>query len=163
MAATSSVADLIASVRKAGGTICTDGDIIELAAPVPLPPDLVARIRQAKPEILVALSTRNDLAFKSGKAEPEDGAWWRREFTILSLRWLVAGRSKEETEQLAFNRLVVEWHKRHGERVPRHQCAGCGAPIGDVASLDFQDGNRVHFDARLDCLGRYGKRWRGWR
>src|SRR4051812_33558059 len=48
-------ADLIAAVRAVGGTIRRDGDTIELAAPVPLPADLMAGIRAAKPALLAAL------------------------------------------------------------------------------------------------------------
>ena len=52
--------DLIAEVHKAGGTICRDGDVIDLRAPAPLPADLVARIREAKPALLAILAEAID-------------------------------------------------------------------------------------------------------
>jgi hypothetical protein len=56
------------------------------------------------------------------------------------------------------------WHLAHGERIPRHLCAGCRRPIlpGETA-LDLADTNRVHFPHGADgyaCLIRYGQRWR---
>ena len=43
--------------------------------------------------------------------------------------------------------------------MPEWQCAGCGEPIGGLAALDLGYDGRVHFD-RLDCVIRYGQRWR---
>jgi hypothetical protein len=55
-------------------------------------------------------------------------------------------------------------HLDHGERVPRHLCAGCRRPIlpGDE-TLDLADDNRVHFphgEDGYDCLIRWGETWR---
>ena len=55
--------------------------------------------------------------------------------------------------------MQVRWHRLHGERVPKWQCAGCGEPVGGLATLDLADGNRVHLN-KLDCLLSYGERWR---
>jgi hypothetical protein len=44
--------------------------------------------------------------------------------------------------------------------VPEWQCAGCGEPIGGLPALDLGNGNRAHLE-RLDCVIRYGVRWRG--
>ena len=46
--------------------------------------------------------------------------------------------------------------------------SGCGrdgigpnrAPLGGSQALHLPDGNRVHFEP-IDCLIRFGKRWRG--
>lgn len=54
------VADLINAVRAAGGTIRRDGDKIELAAPKPLAPELIARVRAAKPVLLAVLDAPAD-------------------------------------------------------------------------------------------------------
>lgn len=148
-------AELIASVREAGGIIRYDGDMIELAAPTPLPADLVARIRRAKPEVIAALSNADR------PNAPADAAWWRRDFMLRTLKRLIGGRPRHFAERLAFNDLVVEWHRRYGVQVPQSQCAGCGAPIGDLIFLDLHDGNRVHFDSQTACLVRYGRQWRG--
>jgi hypothetical protein len=56
--------------------------------------------------------------------------------------------------------LENKWHELHGRRWPTWQCAGCDAPIGDSQALNLPDGNRVHFEP-IDCLIRFGKRWRG--
>jgi hypothetical protein len=53
---TAHAGDLIAEVHKAGGTIRRDGDVIDLHAPAPLPAELVARIREAKPAVLAILA-----------------------------------------------------------------------------------------------------------
>ena len=56
------IAGLIAAVRAAAGIMRPDGDMIELAAPRPLPRDLVARIRDAKSARLSALGEAPDWA-----------------------------------------------------------------------------------------------------
>lgn len=139
-----SVADLIASVRAAGGTIRRDGDTIELAAPTPLAPELVARIRAAKPALLSVL---------------DDAPDWHRRHDEALVYWS-ALHGPEEAALLTWGELQNRWHRLHGQRFPGWQCAGCGDPIGGVAALDMADGNRVHLDG-LDCLIRYGERWRG--
>jgi hypothetical protein len=136
-------AELIAAVRAAGGTIRRDGDAIELIAPAPLPADLVARIRAAKPALLAVLD------------EPAD--WHARHAEALQY-WSVL-HHPAEAAALAWGELQNRWHRLHGIRVPTWQCAGCGEAIGGIASLDMPDGNRVHAD-ELNCLIRYGHHWR---
>jgi hypothetical protein len=55
-------------------------------------------------------------------------------------------------------------HLDHGERVPRHLCAGCRGSIRPGEEfLELADDNRVHFphgDDSYDCLIRHGERWR---
>ena len=48
----------------------------------------------------------------------------------------------------------------HRVPVPEWQCAGCGEPIGGLEALALANSHRVHFET-LDCLLRYGERWRG--
>jgi hypothetical protein len=147
MPATARIADLIAAVGAAGGTIRRDGDNIELTAPRPLPADLVARIRAAKPALLAAL------------AEVPD--WQARHREALS-HW-GALHSADEAARLAWGELQGRWHRLHGEHLPEWQCAGCGRPIGGFPSLGLADGNRVHLDDAhgFRCIIAYGERWRG--
>jgi hypothetical protein len=63
--------------------------------------------------------------------------------------------------RLAWGDLQNRWHMEHGERVPRHLCAGCGKLIGGLPALDFIDGNRVHDADGHDCLIAFGERC-GW-
>jgi hypothetical protein len=137
------VAELIAAVSAAGGTIRRDGDTIELLARAPLPKDLVARIRAAKTALLAALD------------EPADWHARHRE----ALRYWGALHPPMEAVALAWGELQNRWHRLHGRRCPARQCAGCGEAIGGLATLDLPDGNRVHI-AALNCLIRYGKHWR---
>jgi hypothetical protein len=136
---------LIVAVRAAGGMVRRDGDTIEVAAPAPLPPDLIARIREAKSALLIVLAD-----------EPSD--WHTRHGEAL-VYWS-ALRPPDEAGQLAWGELQSRWHWLHGGVLPKWQCAGCGEPIGGLPALDLGDGNRAHLD-KLDCLMRYGQRWRG--
>lgn len=138
------VGELISAVHASGGTIRCDGDMIELWAPAPLPANLVARIREAKPALLAAL------------AEPAD---WLARYCEALVYW-GALHPPGKAARLAWGELQNRWHRLHGERVPEWQCAGCDEPIGGLPVLDLGDGNRAHLD-RLDCLIRYGERWRG--
>jgi hypothetical protein len=134
---------LIAAVQAAGGTIWCDGDMIELAAPRPLPADLVACIREAKPVLLAILAEATDWRVRHREAL---AYWGALQPAALAAR-------------LAWGGLLARWHRLHGARVPKWQCAGCREPIAGLAALDLSDGNRVHL-ATLDCLLSFGKRWR---
>jgi hypothetical protein len=144
MASAVHVTGLITAVRAAGGIIRRDGDMIELAARAPLPPDLIARIREAKSALLMALADG-----------PSD--WHARHREALA--YWSAFRPPDEAARLAWGELQNRWHWLHGGCLPEWQCAGCGEPIGGVLALELGDGNRAHLD-RLDCLLRYGERWR---
>jgi hypothetical protein len=144
MAATETVTELIASVRAAGGTIRRDGDAIEIAAPAPFADDLVDRIRAAKPALLAALD------------DPVD--WQKRHGEALAY-WAVL-HPADEAAGLAWGEMQNRWQRLHGKRFLGAQCAGCSEAIGSGPALDVADGSRVHLDT-LDCLIRYGQRWRG--
>jgi hypothetical protein len=86
--------------------------------------------------------------------------WWHERFTTKAFQWFLGDRNWETAKRLAWGDLENEWHNQHGKRWPAWQCAGCEKPIGGLAALDLPDGNRVHVDP-IDCLIRFGKRWRG--
>jgi hypothetical protein len=134
---------LLAEVAEAGGRIEVHGDRLRLTAPKPLPLDLVARIRDAKSALLAALDGPTD---------------WRARYHKAMAHW-GALHPPVEAAGLAWGELLTRWHRLRGARTPEWQCAGCGSPIGGLPALTLSDGARVHFD-RLDCLIRYGERWR---
>jgi hypothetical protein len=138
---------LLAEVGAAGGRIEARGDRLRLMARGPLPPDLVERVRAMKPALLAILAEA-----------PEWRARHRRALAHHS-----RPRPADEAAGISWGELVNRWHRLHGERMPEWQCAGCGAPIGGREALPLGDGARVHFDEAhgLDCLARYGQRWRG--
>jgi hypothetical protein len=140
MPATAKVADLIDAVHEAGGTIRCDGDKLELTAPRPLPSDLVARIREAKP-VLFAV-------FDWQARQREAVTWW----SYL--------HPPGEAAELAWGEMLSRWHTLHGRHCAAWQRAGCEAPIGDLPALDLADGNRVHLTDSLSCLFSFGERWR---
>ncbi len=143
MPATAHATDLIAAVRAAGGTIRRDGDMIELAAARPLPAELLARIREAKPALLGLLAGAAD---------------WRTRHREALAYWSVLHRY-DIAASLAWGELQDRWHRLQGARLPGWQCAGWGEAIGGLPTLDLADGNRVHFET-LNCLLRYGHCWR---
>jgi hypothetical protein len=148
----SAAAELLRRISEIGASVNPAGDkLIVRTGSAPIPADLVRQLRAAKAELLAALSL---------PPERRDAGWWRREFTIRTLDRLIGNRDREEAERLAFNDLVVEWHRQQGERVPRNLCAGCRRPLGSAEALDVIDGNRVHITDGYDCLIRHGERWR---
>jgi hypothetical protein len=129
--------------RQAGLTIAADGDKLVVRGPKCAEP-IVWLIAAHKPEVIVALD--------------EATGWPARHREALE-HW-DALHPADEAAQLAWGELQIQWNKLHGIRLPEWQCDGCGEPIGGVPALDLGDGSRVHFD-RLDCVIRYGERWRG--
>jgi hypothetical protein len=128
------------------------------AGATPVPAALIRQLRDAKAEILAALASER-AAPDAGRDE-HDAEWWRREFHVRTTRWLIAPRTVDEAQRLAWGDLQNRWHDVHGRRVPSWQCAGCEKPIGGLPSVNQGDGNRVHQEP-LECLIRFGKRWRG--
>jgi hypothetical protein len=77
---------------------------------------------------------------------------------------VVCGSSGLAIENIERRRATREmrWHLDHGERVPRHLCAGCRQPIDPAYDeiLDLADDNRVHLADGYRCLIAWGRRWR---
>jgi hypothetical protein len=108
---------------------------------------VVKLLAEHKAEVLAALS-------------PSIAIWWRERFTAKAAQWFIGDRDWDAAKRLAWGDLENDWHHQHGKCCPSWQCAGCDAPIGGLEALDLPDGNRVHFEP-IDCLIRFGKRWRG--
>jgi hypothetical protein len=115
-----------------------------------------------KAEVLAALapaSTSKCTDQDAAVAATEAGRW-RDRLSTRVVEWFHGDRGWEEARWLAWGDVENEWHELHGRRWPSWQCAGCNAPLSGSQVLDLPDGNRVHFEP-IDCLIRFGKRWRG--
>jgi hypothetical protein len=115
-----------------------------------------------KAEVLAAIapvSTFNCTDQDAAVAATEAGRWRDRLATRI-VDWFQEDRGWQEARRLAWGDVENEWHELHGRRWPSWQCAGCNAPLGGSQVLNLTDGNRVHFEP-IDCLIRFGKRWRG--
>ena len=110
---------------------------------------VVKLLAEHKAEVLAALSP----SFV-------DASWWRERFKTKAVQWTIGNANGEAAKLLAWGDLENEWHYQHGRRWPTWQCAGCDALISGSQALNLPDGNRVHFEP-IDCLIRFGKRWRG--
>jgi hypothetical protein len=110
---------------------------------------VVKLLADHKAEVLAALSLPT-----------VDAHRWDERFTTKAVQWFLGDRSWAAAKRLAWGDLENEWHHQYGKRWPTWQCAGCEKPIGGLAAVDLPDGNRVHFEP-IDCLIRFGNRWRG--
>jgi hypothetical protein len=134
---------LLRQAHEAGLAVALEEDLLIIRGPKRAGP--VARLLlQNKSRVVAALAGSSD--------------WHARHVEALS-HWS-ALHPADQAAQFAWGELQVQWHNGYSERLQEWQCAGCGEAIGGIRSLDFQDGNRVHLD-KLDCLLRYGERWRG--
>jgi hypothetical protein len=156
--------DLLATIRRHGGDVkVVAPDRLRVVAPPVLLPEFLEQVRAVKPELLTALAAAASTCkpVRQAQTAPALGpSWWRDLFTNRTFEWCLGERDRERAKRLAWGDLENEWHHQHGKRWPAWQCAGCEKPIGGLAALDLPDGNRVHFEP-IDCLIRFGKRWRG--
>jgi hypothetical protein len=134
--------------RDAGLRVEAAGDELRVRGPKRAEA-VVKLLAEHKAEVLAVLSPATINA-----------RWWRERFTTKAVQWTIGDRNWEAAKRLAWGDLENEWHYLHGKRWPSWQCAGCSAPLGGSQALNLPDGNRVHFEP-IDCLIRFGKRWRG--
>jgi hypothetical protein len=155
--------ELLHRLAEVGATVNTTGDkLVVRAGARRVPAELVNCIKAARAELLAVLSP-SEAAWDPSVSEvggADEATWWRQELHVRTIHQLVAGRTHDEAERLACGDLQNGWHRLHGKQFPFSQCAGCGEAIGGTPALDLGDGNRVHLD-KIDCLIRYGDRWRG--
>jgi hypothetical protein len=143
---------LLRQARAAGLAVRAKGDTLVIHGPRRAEP--VARLLiDRKPDVMAALA-------RGAAIEPGRAADWRGDFAKCAEQWRRLEHSEAQAALLAWGELQCRWHRRYGVRMPVALCAGCGKPIGGAGALSLPDGTRVHF-ADLDCLARYGKRWRG--
>ena len=115
-----------------------------------------------KAEVLAALApaSTSKCTDRDAAVAGTEARRWRDRLATRIVDWFHGDRGWEEARRLAWGDLENEWHELHGWRWPSWQCAGCNAPLGGSQALNLPDGNRVHFEP-IDCLIRFGKRWRG--
>ena len=115
-----------------------------------------------KAEVLAALApaSTSKCTDRDAAVAGTEARRWRDRLATRIVDWFHGDRGWEEARRLAWGDLENEWHELHGWRWPSWQCAGCNAPLGGSQALDLPDGNRVHLEL-IDCLIRFGKRWRG--
>jgi len=124
---------------------------------------VVKLLAEHKAEVLAALAlgaTTSERADQESATDHTEARRWRDRLATRIVDWFHGDRGWEEGRRLAWGDLENEWHELHGRRWPSWQCAACNAPIGGSQALNLPDGNRVHFEP-IDCLIRFGKRWRG--
>jgi hypothetical protein len=147
--------------RKAGLTITAEGGTLVVRGPKSAAP-VVRQLADVKAEVLAALVRDEQLR---GGAKPLTVTWWRDRFAARIAHWSLNGRRPwQEAERLAFNHMILDWHRLHGARPELGRCAGCGDEIpNDVGFRVDRNGSRVHFDGirRDDCIIAYGQKWRG--
>jgi hypothetical protein len=155
--------ELLARLAEIGAAIEPNGDqLILRAGRKPIPGELVGQLRRAKDEVFATLASIEQAAQHASDhgddLDIRNAKWWRRQFTIRTIHWEIGGdRASSKAQGLAYNDLMAEWVKLHGQLRPDWQCAGCDAPIGGLPALPLADGNRVHFDDELRCLARFGR------
>ena len=132
---------LLARAHEAGLAVAIASGKLVVRGPRQAEP-MVRLLAEHKPVVMAALA-----------------ADWRTRHREALARW-GALHGAEEATRLAWGELLGHWHRLHGKRAPEWQCAECGQAIAGLAALTLADGNRVHLD-ELDCLLRYGARWRG--
>ena len=116
-----------------------------------------------KGEVLAALArgaSTSERGEQESATDSTEARRWRDRLATRIVDWFLGDRGWEEALRLAWGDMENEWHELHGQRWPSWQCAGCNAPLGGSQALNLPDGNRVHFEP-IDCLIRFGKRWRG--
>ena len=175
--------NLLAEIRRLGGDVkLISCDKLRLVAPTALMPELAERVRAAKPMLVAVLLDDTSPAQQNGEGvscPPSNRAtvqhlpaeassdisvskaaadWPARHREALA-HWSVF-YAPSEAARLAWGEIENHWHMQHGERLPDWQCAGCGEFIDGIEALTLGDGNRAHL-VTLDCLLRYGARWRG--
>ena len=115
-----------------------------------------------KAEVLAALApaSTSKCTDRDAAVAGTEARRWRDRLATRIVDWFHGDRGWQEARRLAWGDVENEWHELHGRRWPSWQCAGCNAPLGGAQALNLPDGNRVHFEP-IDCLIRFGKRWRG--
>lgn len=151
----STVRDLLGQLTDIGATLkVIGGQLVVRAGATAVPSRLLAQLRHDKPLVLSILAdaSRADI--------PPDASAWRGYYEERAgVREYDAGYDRAEAERLAWSDMLLAWHMMCGGRPARSRCAGCDEPVGTDA-LVLPDGARVHF-VGIDCLTRYGDRWRG--
>jgi hypothetical protein len=154
---------LLDRAQKAGLAVRLDGEKLIIRGPRRAEP--VARLLiEHKPAVLAALTpwgaSNGDIS--GGSRLP---TLWRDRYAARVVHWFLHGQRRwQEAERLAFNELILGWHRQYGTRPDPSRCAGCGDGLpSDGGLIVDSDGARVHFDGvrQVACIIAYGENWRG--
>jgi hypothetical protein len=124
---------------------------------------VVTLLAEHKAEVLAALAlgaSTSERGDQESAVDVKEARRWHDRLATRIVDSFHGDRGWEEARRLAWGDVENEWHELHGRRWPSWQCAGCNAPLSGSQALNLPDGNRVHFEP-IDCLIRFGKRWRG--
>lgn len=172
--------NLLAEIRRLGGDVkLVSCDKLKLVAPSALMPELIKRVRVAKPMLLAVLANNTSRWRGEGVLYPRRnrataqhspaGSLRERAISVPAAEWHARHREAlaywsvlhppDEAAALAWGEIEDRWHRLHGARWPPWQCAGCDQPIGGLPAVTLADGSRVHL-GNLSCLLCFGRRWR---
>jgi hypothetical protein len=132
----SALAEVLREAADADVTVAVVAGDVKVRAPHKPAPELVVRLRTAKPEIL-------HLHRQHGER----------------LATYAARYPAETAERMAFNVATTAWHTAHGHKPPITHCAGCHAPLANQnGTIRLHDGAHLH-DSN-ECLKAWGEKWR---
>ena len=130
------LAEVFDDVVEADVTFIVKGDRVKVRAPTALAPDLVTRLRDAKPDIV---------AMHHAHLERLHDYARRYDHEIAS--------------RMAFNATLSAWHLDYGHVPSRTHCAGCGKPLYEYQQMMvLHDGAHLHDSD--ECLAAWGEAWR---
>jgi hypothetical protein len=132
-------AEVLVDLQAKGVALAPDGDRLRWRAPKgAMTPELLARVREAKPALLALLS-------RPVPASDGDRTDWREWFEERAAVIEHDGQApRPEAEARAFECAVVEWLNRNPAPSSPGWCAGCGNPesAGAVVVPFGGDGSR---------------------
>jgi len=132
----SALAEIFDAVVAADITVVVSGDNVKVRAPNPPSPELVTRLRSAKPDIIAM-----------------HHEWLER------LHHYARSYDHEVASRMAYNVTISTWHLDYGQVPAGTHCAGCGKALADQRQvMVLHDGAHLHdSDA---CLVAWGEAWR---
>jgi len=133
----SALAELFDDVVEADITIVVNGDHVKVRAPETLAPDLLARLRAVKVDII---SLHHE--------------WLER------LHYYARRYDHEVAGRMAYNVALTAWHMDYGHVPVRTHCAGCGKALGDQSPADMVLHDGAHLHDSDTCLVAWGETWR---
>jgi hypothetical protein len=163
------VAALLAEAREAGISFSVGDGKLKMRAKREPPPELVARIRAARPVLLAMLGAapheparkHNQPAPRSPAPSPASTTWtaedWRTYYLErAAIRELDGHLSRAEADRRAWRETANRYWHQHGSRSAPSVCCGCGKPVSLAGAIPLPHDQRVH-DA--DCMAAFGRRW----
>src|SRR5215831_19383515 len=117
---------LLDRAQKVGLAVRVDGKKLIIRGPRRAEP--VARLLiEHKPDVLTALASQRLVAEPVTACVGADLGRWRDRYSARLIHWFLHGQRRwQEAERLAFNELVLAWHRQYGTRSDPNRCAGCG-------------------------------------